>query len=363
MSSLLFSGTVLTAFLGGVVALLAPCCISVMLPAYFATSFHRRVQLAAMTLVFAAGIATIILPLGLGASAISRLLIGQHRLLFTVGGALMIAAGVAILAGWKFMLPMPGRRGGGGRGVGSVYSLGLFSGAASACCAPVLAGVAALAGAAASFPVAVTVGVAYVAGMVAPLAVLALIWDKRDWGRARIFGDWGITLRAGGWRRRIPGPALLSGGLMAVMGVLTIVFALRGPAMTLSGWQLQVTAWLGHTSAVIEHHLTWLPGWTGLLLLAAVVAGFVRAARRRTDDDQENAPIPAGSPQDLDAELGGRWGSPGPLDIPALDAPHPDAPHPDAPHPDAPHPDAPHPDAPGPAAASAASTTAAERIN
>lgn len=284
MSQLLLSGTVITAFLGGVVALFAPCCISVMLPAYFATSFHRRSQLAAMTLVFATGIGTIILPLGLGASAISRLLLGQHRLVFTVGGVLMLVAGVAMVAGWKLMLPMPGRRTGGGHGAGSVYGLGVFSGAASACCAPVLAGVAALAGAAASFPVAVTVGVAYVTGMVAPLATLALVWDKRDWGHTRIFGPWGITMRIGSWRRRLAGPALLSGGLMTVMGVLTIFIALRGPAMSLSGWQLQVSAWLGHVSAVIQHHLSWLPGWAGLLLLVAVVAGFGRAARRRGSD-------------------------------------------------------------------------------
>jgi cytochrome c-type biogenesis protein len=289
MSQLLVSGTVIAAFLGGVVALLAPCCISVMLPAYFATSFHRRTHLAAMTLVFAAGVGTIILPLGLGASVISRLLVGQHRIVFSVGGAAMIVAGLAMVAGWKFMLPMPGRRGGGGRGVGSVYGLGLFSGAASACCAPVLAGVAALAGASASFPVAVTVGVAYVAGMVAPLAVLAVLWDKRDWGRARIFGDWGVTLRLGSWRRRIAGPGLLSGGLLAVMGLLTIVFALRGPAMSLSGWQLSVSAWLGHVAAVVRAHLSWLPGWVGLLLLAAVITGFVRAARRGVPEDEQVA--------------------------------------------------------------------------
>lgn len=280
MSQLLLSGTVITAFLGGVVALLAPCCISVMLPAYFATSFHRRTQLAAMTLVFAAGIATVIVPLGLGASAISRLLVGEHRFVFTAGGLVMIAAGVAMVAGWKFMLPMPGRRSG-GHGVASVYGLGVFSGAASACCAPVLAGVAALAGASASFPVAVTVGASYVTGMVAPLAALALVWDKRDWGHARMFGGWGVTIRLGSHRRRIAGPGLLSGGVLAVMGVLTILFALRGPAMTLSGWQLRVSAWLGHASAVVQHHLTWLPGWAGLLLLIVAAAVFIRAARRR----------------------------------------------------------------------------------
>ncbi len=287
MSQLLLSGTVVAAFLGGVVALLAPCCISVMLPAYFATSFHRRVQLVAMTLVFAAGIATIILPLGLGASAISRLLVGQHRLLFSIGGALMIGGGLAIVAGWKFMLPMPGRRGG-GRGVGSVYGLGVFSGAASACCAPVLAGVTALSGAAASFPVALTVGLAYVAGMVAPLAALALVWDKRDWGRTRIFGDWGVTLRLGPWRRRFPGPALLSGALLTAMGLLTIVFALRGPAMRLSGWQLQVSAWLGHASTLVQHQLSWLPGWAGLMLLIAAMTLVIRAARRRDGHHEES---------------------------------------------------------------------------
>jgi cytochrome c biogenesis protein CcdA len=302
MGQLLISGTVITAFLGGVVALLAPCCISVMLPAYFATSFHRRSQLAAMTLVFAAGVATIILPLGLGASAISRLLIGQHRLVFAVGGVVMIVAGVAMLAGWKFMLPMPGRRGG-GRGVGSVYSLGVFSGAASACCAPVLAGVAALAGAAASFPVALTVGVAYVTGMVAPLAVVALLWDKRDWGHAQIFGDWGVTLRLGSWRRRIAGVGLLSGGLLAAMGVLTIVFALRGPTMTLTGWQLTVSAWLGHIAAVVGNQLVWLPGWAGLLLVAAAIIAFLRAARRGRHDDTEE-PRAAGSELIVDEDAG-----------------------------------------------------------
>jgi len=311
---LLVSGTVITAFLGGLVALLAPCCISVLLPAYFATSFHRRVQLVGMTLVFAAGIATVILPVGLGASVISRFLVGQHRWVFTAGGLLLIAAGVAMVAGWKFMLPMPGRRGGTSRGVGAVYGLGVFSGAASACCAPVLAGVAALAGASGSFPVALTVGVAYVFGMVAPLAVLALVWDRRDWGSGRIFGDWGVTIPVRS-RGRIPGPALLAGGLMAAMGVLTTVLAFRGPAMQLSGWQLRVSAWLQHVSTVTARHLTWLPGWASLLLLAATFVALARAARRRSgrpaaadavtsatgDDSNRPGPAPPATAGDPDA--------------------------------------------------------------
>ena len=76
------------------------------------------------------------------------------------------------------MLPMPSGRGG-GTSIGSVYGLGVFSGAASECCAPVLADVAALSGAASSFPAAAAVGVAYVFGMVAPLCALASVWDRK----------------------------------------------------------------------------------------------------------------------------------------------------------------------------------------
>ncbi|HEY9880698.1 MAG TPA: hypothetical protein V6D29_19730 [Leptolyngbyaceae cyanobacterium] len=68
-SSIFFGGSVVAAFTSGMIALFAPCCISVMLPAYFASSFQNRTVLVAMTFVFAGGIATIILPLVLGTSA------------------------------------------------------------------------------------------------------------------------------------------------------------------------------------------------------------------------------------------------------------------------------------------------------
>ena len=97
--------------LGGVVALLAPCCVSVMLPAYFSATFARRSRILAMTLVFAIGVGTVILPIGLGASAISRLLAGQHFAVFAVMGVLLAAGGAAMIAGGKMMLPMPGMRG------------------------------------------------------------------------------------------------------------------------------------------------------------------------------------------------------------------------------------------------------------
>ena len=110
MRDLLLTGTVLAAFLGGVVALLAPCCVSVMLPAYFATGFKRRTGITAATGAFAAGVATLIVPIGLGASAVSAALPAHHVLIFSIGGAAMLAGGAAVLGGWKPMLPMPALR-------------------------------------------------------------------------------------------------------------------------------------------------------------------------------------------------------------------------------------------------------------
>src|SRR5260370_5855048 len=77
---------------------------------------------------------------------------------------------------------MPSLRAPSGHGYGAAYGLGLFSGIASACCAPVLAGVVVLTGSAASFGAALAVSLTYVAGMVAPLAVLTLVWERRGGG-------------------------------------------------------------------------------------------------------------------------------------------------------------------------------------
>jgi len=259
MGQVLFSTTILASFLGGAVALMAPCCVSVMLPAYFASTFRRRSQILAMTLVFTAGVGTVILPIALGAAVVSRALIGYHIWIFTVVGLIMFSVGVATLSGWKMMLPMPSRKGG-NSGIGSVYSLGIFSGASSACCAPVLAGVAALSGAASSLLAALAVGIAYVFGMVAPLCILAMVWDRKNWGNSRLLSTRTIALWPGS-KRRVPWVMMVSGFLMTAMGLLTIVLAVRGPGMATDGWQVEVTAALGHAAAVIQRFLSFAPGW------------------------------------------------------------------------------------------------------
>lgn len=293
MNTLLFSTTVMAAFVGGVLALVAPCCISVMLPAYFASTFRRRTQIIAMTLVFAIGVGTVILPIALGATAISRLLLGHHIWVFGIGGLLMIAAGIAMLAGKTFSLPMIGGKGATDGSLRSVYGLGVFSGGASACCAPVLVGVAALAGASASFPVALTIGVAYVFGMVAPLALIAVVWDRRDWGSTGLLSNRQVRLGLGRARNTVPLTVAISGLLMVFMGVLTAALALTGRGMATGHWQVQMAASFQHVASVVLDALAWVPGWAGTLLVlgaltALVVAGLRQRPSRTGDLDDDH---------------------------------------------------------------------------
>ena len=285
MRELLFGGTLLTAFLGGMVALIAPCCISVMLPAYLATGFRRRAGLLAATLIFGLGVATVIVPIGLGAAALISLLSSQHAIVYSVAGTAMLIGGSAILLGWKPQLPMPGGRAPTGNGYGSVYGLGVFSGVATSCCAPVLIGVSILSGAAASFPGALSVAVTYVIGMVAPLALIALLWDSRDWGSSKWIQGRQITLRVGRVKRSMAIGTAASGFLLIGMAVLAYVQAVLGPGMGGNGWLLKLTADLQHTASVVTKSLAWVPGWSvGVLLILATIF-ILRQARRLNHRD------------------------------------------------------------------------------
>lgn len=285
MENLLFGGTLLAAFLGGLVALLAPCCVSVMLPAYLASGMRRRSGIVGATLVFAAGVATIIVPIGLGATALIGLISGQHAIVFTIAATAMLTGGVAMLLGWKLQLPMLARRVPAGHGLGSVYGLGVFSGAASSCCAPVLIGVAVLSGATASFPAALTVGLTYVAGMVAPLAILALVWDRKDWGASKWLQGRQVTLRLGRLSRTLTIGSAASAFLLIAMAILTYIQAAVGPGMTSGGWLAQFGADLQHSVSVATKALAWLPGWPVAILLLAGLGYFVWRATRHRDSN------------------------------------------------------------------------------
>jgi cytochrome c-type biogenesis protein len=285
-SSIFFGGSVIAATIAGVIALFAPCCISVMLPAYFASSFQNRRLLVAMTFLFSAGIATVILPLAMGASALRQLFTEEHTTIYVAGGLIMVGLGVYTLLGGQLHIPVPGRRAGGKGGPLSIYSLGVFSGVASSCCTPVLAGVIALSGIASSFGLALGLGAAYVFGMVAPLFIISLLWESYDWRASRLFRPRTFTYRLGPFRRTITGAGLASGLLLTLMGAATLYVGLAVDAMPASGgWQADLSVRLQGYGQALTEALSWIPGWVGAIVLLIVVALLAwRALRQVTPD-------------------------------------------------------------------------------
>src|SRR3989338_1921455 len=173
MEGALFQTSLIAAFVAGIVALFAPCCISFLLPAYLGNVFKEKEKVVLMTLIFGTGIFVVMMPAVLGVAALSKFLFEYHDGIYYLGGFVMLLAAVITFLGLK--LPMPSF----GHDTKktdplSVFTLGIFSGITSACCAPVLIGILTLTFLSSNFFGALAIGGMYVLGMVMPLLFIAM---------------------------------------------------------------------------------------------------------------------------------------------------------------------------------------------
>lgn len=177
--SLFTSVSLIVAFFGGMVMLFAPCCITLMLPAYLGTVFRERSKVMLMTLIFAMGVGTIMLPLVLGARFLASFFSNYHTFVFAGGSLLMIAVGLMSLFNKTIEFPfIPKLQAPRVTNAASAYTLGVISGISSTCCAPVLFGALSLAALSPTFLQATGVGLAYTFGIVFPLFLLSLFFEK-----------------------------------------------------------------------------------------------------------------------------------------------------------------------------------------
>src|SRR3989344_5267484 len=175
METVLFQTSLIAAFVAGIVALFAPCCITFLLPAYLGSVFKEREKVILMTLVFGAGIFVVLLPAVLGVAFVSKLLFRYHDIIYIFGGVIMLLVAVTTFLGLKLPMPNLDRFSVGNRtDVVSIFTLGMISGITSACCAPVLIGIMTLTFLSPSFFGALLVGGMYVLGMVVPLLLIAV---------------------------------------------------------------------------------------------------------------------------------------------------------------------------------------------
>ena len=274
----LFAGSLAAAFAAGLVAFFAPCCAGVMVPTYLAAvSGGSRFRVARMSALYVAGVSVAVLPITLGASVLAAYVSDWHAQLFVLGGVMMLFVAAALWRGSMVPVnvPKPALTGSGA----SVFALGAFSGAATACCAPVLAGAVALSATTADVLGGLLLGAAYITGLVAPLIPIALLAGRMR-GRVR---DPKVTLKIGSREKRITVSRLAGSILFAGFGLLFIGLALTGNSETAPAFQETLGIWARRAGAYVDG----VPNLVVLPILIAVLSAFVFVVIRKGRDPRE----------------------------------------------------------------------------
>ena len=307
MGDLLSTGSVLAAFFAGGVALFAPCCIVFLAPSYMAVAVkNRRWRLLPLTFVFAAGLALVLVPITLGMSLVASTIANYHAPLYYVGGALMLGLAGLSLSGRMISMPTFLRAPDTARGdSASFFALGVFSGIASSCCAPVLAGVMTLSALSGSALGGVTLGLAYTFGMVFPLFVMALLWDRFQLGERRFLQAKPLHLRLAG-RTLVTNTVNLAVAVaFAVMGGFVLYLANSGQMTGGPGFQVSFGRALSRVFKRVETFVDPVPEPVlGLVVLGLAAIFVVATLRDRHRVQGEPAPACHEAPSQHDSGHG-----------------------------------------------------------
>ena len=177
---MVFQISLIAAFIAGMVALFAPCCITFLLPSYLGSVFKEKEKVLLMTLIFGLGIFVMLFPAVIGTGLISKFLFRYHDSVYYLGGIVLIAISVVTFLGIKLPMPNLSRNKNPEKvDAVSVFTMGIFSGITSACCAPVLVGILTFAFLSPNLIGATLIGTVYVLGMVTPLLLISLFLNGR----------------------------------------------------------------------------------------------------------------------------------------------------------------------------------------
>src|SRR3990167_7381280 len=215
----LFGISLTASFLAGVLALFAPCCITFLFPSYLGTIFKERGKVMYYTLIFALGLAVVLVPIALGVRSAIFFLDTYHLQVYYFGALMMILMGIMTLKP-IFHLPQFFHVSGITNkkvDTASVFGLGIMSGLTSACCAPVLFAAVTLTSLSPTLIQALFVSLAYVVGIVMPLFVMSMFYEKAT------------TKIAGPNRHKIYNVLkYLGAGIFFLTGILIAVFNFQG---------------------------------------------------------------------------------------------------------------------------------------
>ncbi|MGP5076976.1 cytochrome c biogenesis CcdA family protein [Brachybacterium alimentarium] len=250
--------SILTAFLGGALALLSPCG-AFLLPGFFATTVTTRVRLIPHAAVFYLGLVITLIPLGIGAGALGAMF-AEHRSVLVVATSLVLivlGAMHALGLGFDLAQVMPGveraqRAASRGAGLSRTLLLGAVGGVAGFCAGPILGAVLTLAMGQGSVLLAAVLLAFYGAGMVVPLMLLAAVWERLD-GRARsLLRGRAFTVLG----LRLHTTTLITGLVIIILGVVfwitngLVTAPSLVPTSVLASWQTSGGALTGTSAQV-----------------------------------------------------------------------------------------------------------------
>lgn len=293
--SVFILASLITAFIAGVAALFAPCCISVLLPSYLGSIFRERYKVVVMTSIFFLGILTVFLPIGLGFSALAQFFKQYHSIVFIAGGTFLIVLGIMILTKNGFTLPFSVHPQLKKHNAASVYSLGIFSGIATTCCAPVLAGVLALSVLPGSIAWGRIYTIMYVLGMVAPLFFIALLADKTKVTKKIMAVRKSVTYPLFKNKITITFAELISGLVFLVMGLITVYYAFMGKLSVHADYQITINIYFDKLLKVVTAFLTPIVNyvWAGLgLLIIYIAIKIIKSLSGKKTENSSDESIP-----------------------------------------------------------------------
>ncbi|MFA4831177.1 MAG: cytochrome c biogenesis protein CcdA [Patescibacteria group bacterium] len=289
---LLVGTSLAAAFIAGMAALFAPCCITVLLPSYLGSIFRERRKVFVMTFIFFLGILLVFLPLGLGSAAFGQLLSRYHNVIFIFGSIFLLILGLVLLSGRHVSLPFHVNPTLKSHHPFSVFTLGVFSGIATTCCAPVLAGVLALSVLPGSIFLGVMYTLSYVLGMVTPLFFIASFLDKSAITKKLMRVRKPISYSLGSIKISLTIGEFISGVMFIIMAVVTMSLAFSNKLNVHSAYQIDINIYLTKLFNSIRAAVTLLPeyGWAiiFLLLLIGLITKTIYLFKKEKYEPKDN---------------------------------------------------------------------------
>lgn len=263
-----------TAFVGGVLALLSPCA-ALLLPAFFASTIGAGPRLLLHGGVFYLGLVVVLVPLGIGIGALGALFVAHRQTIIVVASLVLIVLGLVQVLGFGFD---PGRllpgdlhaQAASKTGLAKTVLLGAASGLAGFCAGPILGAVLTLALARGDALASGVLLAVYGAGMVVPLLVIAAAWRRLgDRGR-RVLRGRGFTV----FGREFHTTSVITGLVIIVVGI--VFWTTNGLAGAPQLVPVETQAWLQERSGLLSQV------WVDVVVVVAVAAAILAVWMRRT---------------------------------------------------------------------------------